>query len=59
MAKLEWSNLLTNRCPKCGEDISDSFDDDIIVCPNHDCDFTISVSRMAEVIENINKKKYD
>ncbi len=44
---MEWSNLTLNRCPKCGEDLSDKFDEGFFRCF---CGFAISEEKFRKIV---------
>lgn len=45
--KLDWQNLTTDHCPKCGSEIW--AEDEGVTCKNSLCDFFITHNRLEEL----------
>ncbi len=53
---MKWSNLSKNKCPQCGVDLADKFDNarKMFVCT---CGFTITTKRFAEIVRDKTEKQ--
>ena len=54
MPKLEWENLLSNTCPKCGYELN-VIENDYRICQNNSCSFTITKWKYNEMIDNFDR----
>lgn len=53
---LSWLNLMQNLCPKCGDGLKqEGMLDPVIFCVKK-CGFTISETRMNEIVADMHKK---
>ena len=51
--KLDWKNLETDSCPKCGNDLN--AEDEGVTCKNSLCDFFITKNRLEELKEKFGR----
>ena len=51
---MNWKNLRSNLCPKCGADLTGN--GKYAGCTK--CDFTISTEKLEKIIVNINKQSF-
>ncbi|MCK5022784.1 MAG: hypothetical protein KAS04_01290 [Candidatus Aenigmarchaeota archaeon] len=57
--KLNWYNLLNNKCPECGCTLYSEYADEyLILCENEDCGFTISKDRKDLLLAKMKEQKF-
>ena len=52
--KLDWDNLLDNKCPKCEAELL--VKDTGVNCPEKECNFFITHERLEALKENIRER---
>ena len=55
---MNWKNLQSNNCPKCGKMLTFTAKRDFIRC-NLQCKFVISAQRMQEIVSSLNSRPYE
>ena len=53
MPRLNWQNLITERCPKCNSSLEDNVNTDAFYCS--DCGFVITKNRFNVIIKDFDK----
>lgn len=56
---MNWKALKTGDCPKCGKQLRDEYNTQMVVCSNNTCDFKIRAARLNELLITNYPAEYD